>query len=501
MMDATSAFTAISTSRRARIPGSRRSSCRTPPIPITTGTSASPPSATRPTPPRASSTARAGSSRSSTTTRGSASTSAPRCSPGWKSSRPDVYRAILEADRESQEQLLGPRLGHRPGLQPHDPAAGQPPRQAHPGPLGHPRFRAPLRPEPGGMWLPETAVDLETLEVLAEHGHPLHHPGAPTRPRRVRSDRRARDWTGRAAAARSTRPWPICCGCPRAGRSPSSSTMARSPGPCLRRAARQAASISPSACWAPFPTTRALAAARPHRHRRRDLRPPPPLRRHGAGLRAALTSRPRSSAQLTNYGEYLEQHPPTHEVEIVENTLLELRPRQSSAGAATAAATPAASPAGTRTGARRCARRSTGCATAWPPLTSEAGGDLLKDPWAARDDYIDVILDRSPENVERFLARPRRARARRRAETCRAAQAARAAAPRHAHVHQLRLVLRRALGHRDRAGDSVCRARRAARRGAASAATSKPRVPRTARAGREQHPRARRRPARSTRSS
>ena len=37
------------------------------------------------------------------------------------------------------------RLGHGASLQPHDHAAGEPPRQDHPGRLGHPRFRAPLR--------------------------------------------------------------------------------------------------------------------------------------------------------------------------------------------------------------------------------------------------------------------------------------------------------------------------------------------------------------------
>ena len=30
--------------------------------------------------------------------------------------------------------------------------------------------------------------------------------------------------------------------------------------------------------------------------------------------------------------------------------------------------------------------------------------ELVHDPWAARDDYIDVILDRTDENVARFLA-------------------------------------------------------------------------------------------------
>jgi hypothetical protein len=33
------------------------------------------------------------------------------------------------------------------------------------------------------------------------------------------------------------------------------------------------------------------------------------------------------------------------------------------------------------------------------------GGALFKDPWAARDDYIGVVLDRSPGSVERFFAR------------------------------------------------------------------------------------------------
>ena len=33
------------------------------------------------------------------------------------------------------------------------------------------------------------------------------------------------------------------------------------------------------------------------------------------------------------------------------------------------------------------------------------GATVLRDPWAARDQYIDVILDRSPESVARFLSR------------------------------------------------------------------------------------------------
>lgn len=82
---------------------------------------------------------------------------------------PDTYRAMLQADRESVE-----RLGHGNAI-------------AHPYhhsilPLSTRRdkvtevrwgirdFRRRFGREPEGMWLPETAVDDETLDVLAEQG-------------------------------------------------------------------------------------------------------------------------------------------------------------------------------------------------------------------------------------------------------------------------------------------------------------------------------------------
>ncbi|WP_373535803.1 DUF3536 domain-containing protein [Microcoleus sp.] len=39
------------------------------------------------------------------------------------------------------------------------------------------------------------------------------------------------------------------------------------------------------------------------------------------------------------------------------------------------------------------------------PIYDEAGRKLFRDPWKARDEYIDVIRDRSPANVESFLER------------------------------------------------------------------------------------------------
>ncbi|HBE16748.1 MAG TPA: glycoside hydrolase, partial [Cyanobacteria bacterium UBA11367] len=35
----------------------------------------------------------------------------------------------------------------------------------------------------------------------------------------------------------------------------------------------------------------------------------------------------------------------------------------------------------------------------------DIGSQFFRDPWLARDEYIQVILDRSPENVETFINR------------------------------------------------------------------------------------------------
>ncbi len=59
----------------------------------------------------------------------------------WLSSKaPEIYAAILAADRESRERFSGPRLRSGPGLQPHDYAPGLPSGQVHPGALGNPGF-------------------------------------------------------------------------------------------------------------------------------------------------------------------------------------------------------------------------------------------------------------------------------------------------------------------------------------------------------------------------
>jgi len=111
-------------------------------------------------------------------------------------------------------------------------------------------------------------------------------------------------------------------------------------------------------------------------------------------------------AQITNYGEYLERHPPNHEIEIIENTSWScphgIERWRSDCGCS----------AGKNPRWKQAWRAPLREALDWlrdtlAPKYEEKAREFLKDPWAARDDYIEVVLDRSPENVQRFLDRHR----------------------------------------------------------------------------------------------
>jgi alpha-amylase/alpha-mannosidase (GH57 family) len=106
-------------------------------------------------------------------------------------------------------------------------------------------------------------------------------------------------------------------------------------------------------------------------------------------------------ATLTNYGEYLEKFPPTWEAEVVEDSSWScvhgVERWRSNCG---------------------CNGGKPGWNQLWrgplrdaldllrdrtAPLAEAVAKPLLKDLWAARDAYIHVILDRSADNLERFL--------------------------------------------------------------------------------------------------
>lgn len=108
-------------------------------------------------------------------------------------------------------------------------------------------------------------------------------------------------------------------------------------------------------------------------------------------------------ARLTNYAAYLAAHPPHHEVQIHEG----------SAWSCSHGVGRWMTDCGCKTGGRpdwnqqwRAPLRE---ALDWirdemAPLFEQNAAELLHDPWHARNEYIGIILDRTPENRERFFA-------------------------------------------------------------------------------------------------
>ena len=110
------------------------------------------------------------------------------------------------------------------------------------------------------------------------------------------------------------------------------------------------------------------------------------------------------TATLTNYGAFLAAHPPTHEVEIRENTSWScahgVERWRSDCGCRT------------RGDWHQRWRAPLREALDWlrdqiDPFFEARASAHLKDPWAARDDYAAVVLDRSAGAARRVLRRPR----------------------------------------------------------------------------------------------
>jgi alpha-amylase/alpha-mannosidase (GH57 family) len=312
---------------------------------------------------------------------------------------PEIYQAILAADRESQKIFSG----HGSALaQAYNhmilPLANR--RDRYTQVLwGIRDFEHRFGRRPEGMWLPETAVDLETLAILAELGIRFTIL-APHQASRVRiiGDRTWSDVSG--GRIDPTRPYLL--------RLPSGQriTLFFYDGPISRAVAfegllttgehvadRLLSALSAERTWPQLVHIATDGETYGHHHRHGDM-----------ALAYALDYIDSNYlARLTNYGEYLEKHRPTHLVEIIENTSWScdhgIERWRSDCGCHSGG--PPEWHQTWRTPLRE--------ALDWlrdtlAPRYESRVSQLLRDPWEARNDYISVILDRSSESVERFVA-------------------------------------------------------------------------------------------------
>jgi alpha-amylase/alpha-mannosidase (GH57 family) len=315
--------------------------------------------------------------------------------------RPDVYAAILEADRASASRFSG-----------HGSAMAQPYNHMIL-PLANRRDKATQvawgirdferrygRP-PEGMWLPETAVDLESLGALASAGIRFTIL-APHQASHVRAIGEA-EWTELPASGIDpTQPYRLVL--------PSGGSIALFfyDGPVSRAVAFDPLVLSKGENLADrlmgaFSDERGRAElvhvasdgeTYGHHHRHGDM----------ALAYALHTIESGERARLTNYAEFLEKNPPTQEVRILEATSWScahgVERWRSDCGCQTGAHS------GWNQAWRAPLRAALdGLRDALAPLFETGASGLVSDPWSARDAYVDVILDRSPESMGRFLGR------------------------------------------------------------------------------------------------
>ncbi len=251
---------------------------------------------------------------------------------------------------------------------------------------------------PEGMWLPETAADLETLDVLAAEGILFTvlapHQAAATRPLT------GGEWQD-VSGGRIDPKKPYLCRLP-SGRTislffydgPISHDLAF--GDVLRDGGRFAdrlvSTFSPERGRPELVHVATDGETYGHHHRFGEMALAYALRRiEREGL-----------AEITVYGDFLERFPPVDEVRIAELTSWScchgVERWQSDCACSSGAH------AGWNQRWRAPLREAMDWLGARAAEVFEPGlRAFAPDPWAVRDDYIRVVLDRTPESVERFI--------------------------------------------------------------------------------------------------
>jgi len=311
---------------------------------------------------------------------------------------PELVRAIHEADQESRKRFSG-----------HGSAIAQVYNHIIM-PLANARdkrteilwglyeFEFRFKRKPEGMWLPETAVDLESLDLMAGEGIKLTIL-SPHQAQRIRkSGGETWDEVERGRID-PTRAYEIHL--------PSGRLMAIFfyDGPISHAVAfdgllkngadfakRLGEGFSKDRDWPQLVHIATDGETYGHHHKRGEV----------ALAEALQLIESDQTLALTNYGEFLDKFPPTHEVQILEQTSWSCshgidRWRKE---------------CGCRSGEEKKWHQNwktpLRAALDWlrdelaPRFESEAK-TTLKDPWMARDSYIQVLLDRSSESHDRFL--------------------------------------------------------------------------------------------------
>ncbi|HVN18860.1 MAG TPA: DUF3536 domain-containing protein [Dongiaceae bacterium] len=312
---------------------------------------------------------------------------------------PQAYERLLAADRESRQRFSG-----------HGSALAQAYNHTIL-PLSNSRdkrtqvlwgirdFQHRFGRDPEGMWLPETAVDLETLEALADSGIKFTVL-APHQARRMRY--RAWDqWQGmEGGRIDPTRAYSCYL--------PSGQTISLFfyDGPIShavafesllmngeRFAQRLLSGFNADRRWPQLVHIATDGETYGHHSPHGDM-----------ALAYALEYLERNQlARITNYGEFLALHPPDHEVEIFEKTswscMHGIERWTADCGCRS----------DTGNSWNQQWRRPLRQALDWlrdelNAVYERNASALFADPWGARDGYIQVVLARSPESKEALFA-------------------------------------------------------------------------------------------------
>ena len=263
-------------------------------------------------------------------------------------------------------------------------------------------YRSSFGAPPEGMWLAETAADNATLEALAANGirFTVLAPHQCKRIRHVKSDadKSESNWTNTPeATVDTTRPYLV--------RFPSGASIAVFfyNGPVSRAIAFERLLDSGDNLVARLkggfkdgaqPQLMNVATdgeSYGHHHRYGEM----------ALAYAMRLLEQDKTVKLTNYAAFLEQFPPEFECEIVENTSWScvhgVERWRSNCGCN------GGHPGWTQEWRAPLRKALDELRDALIPLTEQHGRSLFRDVWAARDAYIQVVLDRSTDSVDRFF--------------------------------------------------------------------------------------------------